>query len=85
MTAVRGGKGEVVVSVADNGIGMTPEEIAAAQEFFGRPNAHIARKGAGAGAGLPLSKVLIERIGGRLHIESEPGKGTTVSMIFPAG
>ena len=44
----------------------------------------ISRRAEGVGLGLPLSKVLAELHGGRLAIESQLGKGTTVALVLPA-
>jgi two-component system cell cycle sensor histidine kinase PleC len=38
----------------------------------------------GTGLGLPLAKAMLELHGGRLEIESAPGRGTTVLLLFPA-
>lgn len=77
------GEGLAIV-VRDTGIGMKPEDIPVALERFGQIDSRLARKYEGTGLGLPLAKQLIELHGGRLHIESEPGIGTTVSVILPA-
>ncbi|WP_085120945.1 sensor histidine kinase [Tistlia consotensis] len=76
--------GGVRVDVADDGIGMTGEEIARALEAFGQ----IARTGVsqkGTGLGLPLVQGLIELHGGRLEVCSRPGEGTTATLYFPPG
>jgi signal transduction histidine kinase len=70
--------------IADTGIGMKPEDIPRALERFGQIDSTLARKYEGTGLGLPLSKHLAELHGGTLAIESKPGLGTTVTVIFPA-
>lgn len=82
--AVLNGVGEMVLSVKDNGPGLTADEIAVALSPFGRTQSAIESAQEGTGLGLPLSKSLIEAHGGRLSIESEKGKGCAVSAIFPA-
>lgn len=69
----------VLVSVCDNGSGMTPEVKARAFEPFFTTKAH------GAGSGLGLSQVFgtVRQLSGGVHIESEPGQGTTVSVFLP--
>jgi signal transduction histidine kinase len=73
--------------VSDTGIGMAPmapEDIPKALERFGQIDSALARKYEGAGLGLPLSLHLMEYHGGTLTIESEPDRGTCVTITFPA-
>lgn len=79
-----GGPAGVTIRVIDNGIGMAPEDIPVALERFGQIDSDLARKYEGTGLGLPLSKCLMEHHGGTLEIESAPGRGTRVSVAFPA-
>ena len=67
--------------VADHGQGMDAETLARAMEPF------FTTKGIGKGTGLGLSMVhgLAEQSGGKLRIESEQHRGTTVELILPAG
>jgi len=70
----------VALSVADDGVGMAADvRERAVQPFF-------TTKSAGRGSGLGLSMVygFVKQSGGHLHIESEPGRGTTVTLYFPA-
>ncbi len=70
----------VVVRVADSGRGMTPEVRARAFEQF------FTTKPAGVGTGLGLSNCrrLVEQAGGRISLESEEGRGTTVTCWIPS-
>ena len=70
----------VRIDVADNGMGMDQRTLARASEPF------FTTKGAGKGTGLGLSMVhgTTEQLGGRLELQSEPGKGTTASLWLPA-
>jgi signal transduction histidine kinase len=70
--------------VADDGIGMAPEDIPKALAEFGQVDSELARKHAGTGLGLPLTKALVELHGGTLEIQSELGVGTTVTVHLPA-
>jgi signal transduction histidine kinase len=72
------------VSVADVGIGMTAEEAASAVQPFNQVDDGLARRYEGLGLGLSIVSKLIERHGGRLHIDSSPRKGTQISLDFPA-
>jgi PAS domain S-box-containing protein len=71
--------GYVRLSVVDPGEGMTARTLARATEPF------FTTKGVGKGTGLGLSMVhgMVEQCGGRLHIESTPGKGTKVEILLP--
>ncbi|MBO9516805.1 MAG: PAS domain S-box protein [Porphyrobacter sp.] len=70
----------VRLSVIDQGEGMNAGTLARATEPF------FTTKGVGKGTGLGLSMVqgMVEQCGGRLRIESVPGKGTTVEILLPA-
>ncbi len=68
----------------DTGIGMAPNEIAIALEPFGQVDAQLARAHEGTGLGLPIARRLAELHGGSLHVESEKGRGTIVTVVFPA-
>jgi len=76
--------GNFAFQVQDNGPGMTGPEISIALERFGQVDAGLERRYAGTGLGLPLASSLIELHGGSLHIESEKGRGTTVTATVPA-
>lgn len=73
----------VVLGVADEGVGMSPHDIPKALEPFAQVDGTLARSHEGTGLGLPLAKRLTELHGGTLEIESEPGVGTTVSLVLP--
>jgi PAS domain S-box-containing protein len=70
-------------SVIDTGIGMDHSEIAKALTQFGQVDSKLARKYAGTGLGLPLTRGLIELHGGVLGLKSEKGVGTTATVRFP--
>jgi signal transduction histidine kinase len=72
---------EVLVSVADRGLGMTPEQRAVLFQPFTRLN--HAEVVPGSGLGLYISKGIVEAHGGRIWVESEAGQGTTFSVALP--
>jgi two-component system cell cycle sensor histidine kinase PleC len=75
--------GGVLLIVRDTGVGMEAGDAARATEPFGSGNVWLARRSAGAGVGLPLTKALVELHGGTLSVESAPGQGTSVTVRFP--
>lgn len=83
VVAARKEKEEVIVSVADKGIGMTPEQVQRimADEVV-ITSANVDNK-KGHGLGFLIIKDLVKTMGGRLQIESEKGNGTTVSVTVP--
>lgn len=64
-------------SVADNGIGMTKEQMSRLFNAFTQADESIANRFGGTGLGLAISKSIVEKMGGSLWVESEPGKGAT--------
>lgn len=75
--------GVAVIEVRDSGVGMTPQDLQKALEPFGRIDSALVSQMRGTGLGLPLVKALIELHGGKLLIESQPGQGTLVRLVFP--
>jgi signal transduction histidine kinase len=74
----------VTVEVRDSGIGMAPDDIAIALTPFGQVDTKLARRYDGTGLGLPLAKELVELHHGSLIITSEPGVGTSITVVVPA-
>jgi signal transduction histidine kinase len=72
------------ISIEDTGIGMSADEIEVAFQSFGQIDSGLNRKYEGTGLGLPLTKKLIELHHGEIEVQSERGKGTKVSLYFPA-
>jgi signal transduction histidine kinase len=73
----------IAISVSDTGIGMREEDIATALEPFGQVDNRHGVSNDGTGLGLPLTKQLAELHGGALEVESQPGRGTTVTILLP--
>ena len=71
------------VSVIDQGSGIPADQIALVTEPFYRVDKARSRKLGGAGLGLSLCQMIAQAHGGRLDIQSEVGKGTAISMIWP--
>jgi signal transduction histidine kinase len=75
--------GTLEVAVRDTGIGIAPEDQQAVFEEFRQVGRHYTNKNEGTGLGLALTKRFVELHGGRLWLESEPGKGSTFTFTLP--
>jgi signal transduction histidine kinase len=73
----------VFVSVWDTGIGISPEECRKLFQPFLQLDNTLTRKYEGTGLGLHLSRKIVELHGGRIWVESEPGKGSRFSFTIP--
>ena len=73
----------LVVQIADKGVGIPQDELAFIFEPFYRVDKSRAKDTGGYGLGLSLCKTIMESHGGSIEIESTPGVGTTVSLCFP--
>lgn len=73
----------VRVAVTDHGKGIPPEFQASIFEKFAQADISSTREKGGTGLGLSISKAIVERHGGRIGFESEPGVATTFSFELP--
>ena len=74
---------EIVVSVADTGIGIEPEHRAKVFEEFAQVGDTLTDKPTGTGLGLPICRQIVEHFGGRIWVESEVGKGSVFRFTLP--
>ena len=78
------GQRQVLIEVADTGLGMAPQQLAHLFEPFNRLGAE--REGVeGTGIGLAIVKALVERMGGRVSVSSQPGEGSVFQVWLADG
>ncbi|WLE99037.1 MAG: ATP-binding protein [Candidatus Electrothrix communis] len=70
-------------SVIDTGIGMDDEQIGRVFQSFTQADSSITRQYGGSGLGLVISQRLVEKMGGKILVESEPGKGSCFHFMLP--
>ena len=75
--------GDIVVTVKDTGIGISPDDQGRIFEEFQQARRQSERSREGTGLGLSLAKRFVELHGGRIWVESEPGKGSTFTFTLP--
>jgi signal transduction histidine kinase len=73
----------VEISVCDSGIGMTEETMAKLFRLDANLSTHGTENEKGTGLGLILCREFVEKHGGKIWVESEPGKGSTFKFIIP--
>lgn len=77
--------GRVELSVTDDGVGIAPADQKRIFERFYRADSERTRSKGGTGLGLAIGKWVAEAHGGRIAVESTPGKGTTFRVRLPGG
>ncbi|MCW2245178.1 signal transduction histidine kinase [Azospirillum fermentarium] len=73
----------LAVTVQDTGSGIAADDIAHVMEPFSQGGDPLHRRHGGTGLGLPLARELTRLMGGSLHVDSSPGHGTAVTLLFP--
>jgi signal transduction histidine kinase len=77
------GNGEVCLRVRDTGIGIARPDIDRLFKPFAQLDTGLTRRHGGTGLGLYISRSLAELLGGRIEVASEPGKGSSFTLVLP--
>ncbi len=80
----RRAQGAGVFEVRDTGIGIAREHLPRLGERFYRVDDGRSRSSGGTGLGLAIAKHTVQRHGGELSVDSEPGKGSAFRLVLPA-
>jgi signal transduction histidine kinase len=80
LTSGAGGQAEICFEVGDTGPGIPPELQSAVFEAFVQADGSLRRRQGGTGLGLAISARLAEAMGGRLNLQSEPGRGSVFRL-----
>ena len=75
---------QVQVQVADTGSGIAPDDLPHVFDRFYRGEKGRSRRGGGAGLGLAIARQLVVVHGGQITVASQPGQGTTFTLMLPA-
>lgn len=71
------------IQISDTGIGMSKETVASLFSTFHQADVSITRRFGGTGLGLAITAQMVQLMGGTIHVDSEPGHGTRISVEFP--
>ncbi|HHM01876.1 MAG TPA: response regulator [Caldithrix abyssi] len=83
LEVARGKSGEIRLSVSDTGVGIPPEKLKEIFKEFTQADASTTRQYGGTGLGLAITQKLITLMGGKIEVRSQPGKGSSFTVILP--
>ncbi len=73
----------IAMSVADTGVGIPKDKHEKVFQAFEQVDASTSREFGGTGLGLTISRSLAQLLGGEIHLQSEPGRGTVFTIVLP--
>jgi signal transduction histidine kinase len=73
---------KLIVTVQDNGIGITPEDLAQLGTIYFRSENELVRSHKGSGLGIPVAYGIVRLLEGTISVQSEAGKGTTFTITL---
>jgi len=76
-------KGELIVKIADTGVGIPEDKLEAIMEPFTQADETYTRRFGGIGLGLSIARNLLIQMDGIIHIDSKPNQGTAIELRFP--
>jgi len=74
----------MIFRVEDSGIGISPDKLEKVFEPFQQADSATTRRYGGTGLGLPICRKIVEKMNGRIEVESEPGRGSMFKVMFEA-
>jgi cell cycle sensor histidine kinase DivJ len=82
VVSAEGDNGTLLIHVSDNGVGMNDAEVARLGEMFWRADNDLVRSYKGSGLGIPIAFGLIDLMGGKIDVSSQPDEGTTFTIAI---